>query len=499
MRNLIKYLKRLIPGILLCMVIVSCSDFLEEDPQNTVAQNNYYANEQDAISAVNAIYAYLGSYNLDFAGPFPGNTAGIYHSTFWVTSGLASDNLKNNQLGAVQNDQLATFSYNAENANLLEIWRVHYKAIYLANIAIERIPGIEMDNTLKNRLVNEAKFLRGLMYFNMVRMFGDIPLIITESSPLNVNASPADEIYDQIILDFTDAEALPPDGSIAEGRATGGAAKALLAKVYLTLEDYQKASEKALEVIDANTYELWDNFADVFKLSSRGGKEAIFSVGFGDAGGSISFWEVGQFNVRLLPVELSNARSQVSNTQGWQTATQDLYDAFDVNDERRNVIFMTEFLDDDGVTVQLDKIYIKKYWDEAADPTAGGSSNDFPVIRYAEVLLIYAEAQAELGNFNTANDYLNLVRNRAGLGDVNLTGLAEFKEAVLDERRKEFVAEGIRWFDLVRTETLDEKVHAAKDDEYAVSIPTLGPDYYVFPIPQRERDTNPNLPQNAGF
>lgn len=479
--------------------LVACSDFLEEAPKNTVSVNNYYASEQDAIAAVNAIYAYLASVNDDAFGPYPGTTTGLYHSTFWVTVGLASDNMKNNQLGAIQNDQLAVFSYNAENANFHELWKLHYKIIYVANIAIERIPGIDMDSALKARLVNEAKFLRGLLYYNLVRLFGEVPLLINETAPLTPEVSTKEEIYTAIINDLTDAEALPTDGNIEEGRATQGAAKALLADVYLTLEDYENASKKALEVISSGKYGLWEDFADVFKLSSRGGKEAVFSVGFGDAGGAISFWEVGQFNVRLLPAELTEHRSQVNNTHGWQIATQDLYEAYDVNDERRDVTLMTEFLDDDENVISLDEVHIKKYWDEPADPTAGGSYNDFQVIRYAEVLLIYAEAQGMLGEFDVANEYLNRIRNRAGLGNVNITDSEAFREAILSERRKEFVAEGKRWFELVRMEKLNEKVHAAKDDEYEVEIPTLGQEYYVFPIPQRERDVNPNLPQNTGF
>lgn len=495
MKNFIKRSTLHVLLMVLGGLMFSCSDFLEENPQNNIAQNNYYKTAQDAVSAVNAIYAYLGAYNLDDLGPFPGSTAGVYHSTFWVTVGLASDNLMNNQAGTIYNDQLATFTYNAENPNFLEIWRIHYKVIYLANIAIERIPAIEMDESARNQLVNEAKFLRGLMYFNLVRLFGSVPLITSENAPLNPEPAAETAIYDQIISDLTDAEALLPDGAegYEEGRASRGAAKSLLAKVYLNLEDYEKAAAKAFEVIDSQQYALWEDFGDVFKLSSRGGKEAIFSVGFGDAGGAISFWEVGQFNVRLLPVELSTARAEVSNTQGWQTATQDLYDAFAPTDERRDVTFMTEFLDDDGNVVKLDKIYIQKYWDEEGNPAAGGSMNDFPVIRYAEVLLIYAEAQAELNDFDKANEYLNRVRNRANLGDVDIRDLAAFKEAILQERRKEFVAEGKRWFSLVRMKKLNEKVHDAKDEEYTTTIPVLGPEYFHFPIPQGEKDVNPNL------
>ncbi|AHM62230.1 RagB/SusD domain-containing protein [Flammeovirgaceae bacterium 311] len=473
--------------ILVCLSlsIASCEDFLEENPKDRVAQSNFYTTAQDAEAAVNSIYGFLGSYST-------GNTAGIYHSTFWITIGLASDEMVNNQLGTLWNDELGTFAYNAENANLLEIWQMHYKTIYLANIAIDRIPAISLDQTLRDRLVNEAKFLRGLMYYNLVRMFGRVPLLVSEVSPLNPEAAEVDAIYAQIIQDLTDAEALPTDGNIQEGRATQGAAKALLAKVYLTREDYQNASAKALEVINSGTYELWDNFADAFRLVNRGGKEAIFSVGFGDGGGAISFWEVGQFNVRLLPAELTRYRANVNNTHGWQVATQDLYNSFSDEDERKAVTFMTELLDDGGNVVTLSKVHIQKFWDSPADPTAGGSNADFPVIRYSDVLLVYAEAQAALNNFDEANRYLNMVRNRANLDDVNITSRDAFMEAVLLERRKEFVAEGHRWFDLVRMGQLEEKVQQAK----GINVNGI---YNIFPIPQRERNVNPNLPQNTGY
>jgi hypothetical protein len=499
MKNVINKIKVGILFLVLGLVTFSCKDFLTENPQNTVSQSNYYKTEQDAVAAVNAIYSYLGSYNLDFAGPFPGNTAGAYHSTFWVTADLASDNMKNNQLGAIYNDQLATFSYNSDNSNLLEIWRVHYKIIYLANIAVSRIPGIQMDETTKTRLVNEAKFLRGLMYFNLVRMFGKIPLLVGESNPLKPDAATSDAVYAQIIKDLKDASNLPKDGEIQEGRATQGAAQALLAKVYLTQKDFASASTEAKKVIDSNVYGLWDKYEDAFKLSSRGGKEAIFSVGFGDGGGTISFWEVGQFNVRLLPVELSTARDKVNNTQGWQIVTKELYNSYLPNDTRKAATYMTSFTGDDGKVVTLSNIYIKKYWDEAADPTAGGSTNDFPVIRYSDVLLMYAEAQAEQGNFPVANEYLNKVKKRAGLTAVSITAIDGFRDAVLDERRKEFIGEGQRWFDLVRMNKLNDRVHKAKDSEYTTAIPSLATNYAVFPIPQQERDVNPNLSQNPGF
>jgi hypothetical protein len=489
-----KYIRTIAVLLLFFSILPSCKKFLEEDPKSLVTVANFYKTQEDAIAAVNAIYGYLNSTST-------GSTAGVYHSTFWVIAGLTSDEMQNNQFGTPDLDQLATFTHSPQNNSLLETWQMHYKTITIANIAIERIPGISMDATLRARLVNEAKFLRGLMYFDLVRMFGDVPLLTKEVEDLKPARTAASAVYDLIISDLTDAEALPasyPDGN-GKGRATSGAAKAILAKVYLTKKEYDKAAAKALEVINSNQYQLWDDFADVFKLSSRNGKEAIFSVEFGDGGGAISFWEVGQFNVRLLPRELSE--EGVQNAQGWQIPTLHLYNSYEADDRRRAVTFVTEVHNANSTITQI-RPYIQKYWDRVAEPTANGSFNDFPVIRYADILLIYAEAANELGNSTAAHEYINKVRKRArfnGTTYLNVlpdyVGLTkdEFRAAVLKERRMEFVAEGQRWFDLARTGTLQTLVPLAK--------PGVVPQdkHYLFPIPQRERDLNENLSQNTGY
>jgi starch-binding outer membrane protein, SusD/RagB family len=480
--------------LLLMMITPSCKKFLTEDPKNVVAITNFYKTENDAISAVNAIYSYLNSLS-------SGSFAGVYLNSFWVTAGLASDEMNNQEIFAPFNDQTSTFTYGSQHTALQEIWSTHYKTITIANIAIERIPLIQMDATLRTRLVNEAKFLRGLMYFDMVRMFGNIPLVLKELEPLTPGIVNTDEIYTQIITDLTDAETLPlsyPAGA-GRGRATSGAAKAMLAKVYLTRGDYENCVSKCNEVINSGEYQLWDDFADVFKLSSRGGKEAIFSVGFGDAGGAIIFWEVGQFLVRLLPPALS--AEGVENAQGWQVPTQNLYNSYDPNDRRRSVTFVTEVHNPDGSITSINP-YIQKYWDRIAEPTGNGTANDYPVIRYADVLLMLAEANNELGNVADAYTYINMVRKRArfdgsvyrdALPDYTSLSKEEFRTAVLKERRWEFVAEGQRWFDLVRTHTLETLVPIAK--------PGVVPQakHYLFPLPQRELDLNPNLVQNNGY
>lgn len=483
-----------IGSLILSMSISSCEKFLEESPVGNITVNNYYNNETDAISAVNSIYSYLNSIST-------GSTAGVYHSTFWVTAGLASDEMENEQIFAPDFDQISTFTYTPENSALREIWAMHYKTISIANIAIGKIPRIDMDQVLRNRLVGEAKFLRGLMYFNLVRMFGDIPLILKEDEPLMPQAETTENIYRQIIEDLKDAETALPAGypiGNGRGRATVGAARALLAKTYLTIQNWSEAASYAKKVIDSEEYELWEDFGDVFKLSSRNGKEAVFSVGFGDAGGAIIFWEVGQFQVRLLPSELS--AEGVINAQGWQVPTENLYNIFDRADRRREVTFITEINGKDG-TLEI-RPYIQKFWDRAAEPKGNESSNDFPVIRYSDVLLMYAEAMNEMGDIETAHTYVNMIRKRArfdGMDYVNgvpdYVGLSkeEMREAILKERRMEFIAEGHRWFDLVRTNTLEQKVPVAKPGVHPTDK------HFLFPIPLHEIDLNTNLKQNSGY
>ena len=200
-----------------------------------------------------------------------------------------------------------------------------------------------------------------------------------------------------------------------------------------------------------------------------------------------------------MPRELSE--EGVQNAQGWQIPTLHLYNSYEADDRRRAVTFVTEVHNSNGTTTQI-RPYIQKYWDRVAEPTANGSFNDFPVIRYADILLIYSEAANELGNSTTAHEYINKVRKRArfnGTTYLNVlpdyVGLTkdELRVAVLKERRMEFVAEGQRWFDLERTGTLQTLVPLAK--------PGVVPQdkHYLFPIPQRERDLNENLSQNTGY
>jgi starch-binding outer membrane protein, SusD/RagB family len=487
------YIKSIGLVLLLSLILSSCSDFLEENPKTDIFVTNYYKTEQDLVESVNSIYAYLNAMS-DF--PY----GGVYFDPFWTIMGDGSDEMNNNYAALTDYEQISNFNFSVRNGSLYTLWQIQYKTIYVANLAIEHIPdpSIVISDNMRARLMGEAKFLRGLMYFNLVRMFGSVPLVLESDGPIKPFASPVEDIYAQVIEDLQAAENLPSKNEYAvgdgRGRATKYAAKGILAKVYLTLHRYQDASDKANEVIESGDYSLWDNYEDVFKIANRGGKESVFSVGFGDAGGSLIFWEEAGFNVRLLPLQLSQPHYGITeNTHGWTVGTRYAYDSYEPGDERRGVTFFDYPIKNANGTLDYTP-YIRKYWDSIAEPRGQPSSQDFPLLRYSDIYLMYAEANNELGNTAIAYEYINLVRNRANLTDLQ-SGLDKdaFRNAILMERMHEFLCEGQRWFDLVRTGTLETMVPLAKPGV------NPKPENYLFPIPQAERDVNPNLPQNTGY
>jgi starch-binding outer membrane protein, SusD/RagB family len=348
-----------------------------------------------------------------------------------------------------------------------------------------------MDATLRTRLVNEAKFLRGLLYFNMVRLWGDLPLILNETGSLSkdailVSRTPKEEIYKQIIADLTAAEALPNSFTGADaGRATAGAAKSILAKVYLTRQEWDKAAAKSLEVINGPYgYDLFENYADVFNVATKNGKEHIFSV---QCKSNVN----GQGN-RLAssatPVGIAGVAS--AGTDEPEPST---YALFSADDKRRDVTFFTSLVSPTtGKAVNFAPRFFK-YFDPAQIGNPTESAKNIPVIRFAEILLIYAEAVNEASGAGTeAYAAINRVRKRAGLAA--LTGLSkdQFREAVYTERRLELMFEFQRWFDLIRTKRMIAELKKVGKTNAAEK-------HYLHPIPQREMDLNPRLVQNPGW
>jgi hypothetical protein len=462
-------MKKLIYIAAMTLVMSSCN-VLEEDPQSFISPENFYNTKSDATAAVSAAYS-------------PLIVNGFVSRNFIILGEITTDNmfpLANN------NDrvQLDNYVQTPQNGITRETWVDFYQGITRCNVVIDRVPLIQMDEALRSRFVAEAKFLRAFYYYHLVRIFGDIPLITKEVTGLDELTFPArdpkDKVYEQIIADLKDAEAvLPVTYTGADiGRATQGAAKAFLASVYLTRKEYQLALTKTTELMAPPfTYGLWDNYADVFLIKNEFGKEYIFDVSFvGGASG-------GQGGALIAFFAQENNAVQGRGFGSFKP-TDELYNSFDPSDKRLPVFF----------TKGTDNKYYCNKWVDPTSTTANTSGNNLPLIRYADVVLMHAEAYNKLNvpvDGNEAYNAVNSIRSRAGLPLLSGLTQDELNDAILNERRLELCFEGHRWFDLVRTDfvgTLQAKGYTAAEKDM------------LLPIPQFEIDLNENLrPQNPGY
>ena len=394
--------------------------------------------------------------------------------------------------------QFNEYNLKSTNTYLTGIWQGSYQGILRANIVLQKIPETQMDSVVKNRILGEARFLRGLFYFNLVRLFGDIPLVLVPISAdmndeeLYVHRTSTEIVYNQIIEDFTLASELCPKAyfqSSEKGRVTKGAALGALAKTYLTIKQWDKAAENAQAVFNLGIYGLWDDYANNFKDVNRNSKESVFAVQF--------FSGIPSQNNQIVISGLPYIQGVFPAGVEIMLPTENLLNTFEEGDYRKEVTFFDHYWYDSF------EPHIWKHWDQdtyEADETAECGSN-FTIMRFSEIILIYAEATNEIsGPTIEALAAINEVRARARNGNQeilpDLTGLSqeEFRNAVLHERRVEFVNEGIRWYDLVRTGNLIEYVKQAKGNNANPQ------DFnYIFPIPQHELDNNHNLTQNIGY
>ncbi len=483
----LKFPLRGLGGLALVVCILACEKSLDLSPVTNLTNVTYYKTADDARAALGACYAAIA--NLD-------------PSIDMTTADDAVPFLT----GAADRPQLWRYNLTPSNS-LIGVFAGSYGGINRSNTVIDRLPGIAMDETLKKRYVAEARFLRANHYFNLVRLYGDVPIVTGETASLEglaVPRDPVDKVYELIEADLKEAESTLPKSytGVDVGRATQGAAKGLLAKVYLTRAGTTKgsplwaqAAAKAKEVIDGATYDLYANFADAFALTARGGKENIFEIQFlTDVRGH----NLGRgYGVRSAPIYPAGGA-------GIARVSPSLFNAYTDADKRKAVTFITSYTFN-GVTTNLSisdpdptkGIYFQKLWDKTAK-TNGGEGTSVPILRYADVLLIFAEAQNEAGNGPNAEAYaaLNRVRTRAGLAAVSGLSYQPFKEAVWLERRLELAFENSRRFDLVRTGRLLDAVKA--ENSFARNA-TIQPFHVLLPIPQSDRDANPNLTQNPGY
>lgn len=492
---------RIIIVIIAVSSFVSCGkDFLDKKPIIGVTSDNFYKTEADAIAAVNAAYGAL-QFEMSPAGHFR-----------WFWGDIMSDDSEKG--GSGDNDvvellQLEQFKGPTNTDMLDSEWNADYEGIYRANVVLEKVPGIEMDEVLKRRILAEAKFIRAWFYYNLNTMFGGVPLVDKVLSPSEYNQPRAEAsvIWALIEKDLTEAIVdlpLRSQYSLADlGRITQGAARALLAKSYLFQQKYAEALVQTQAVIQSGEYTLVTDYGTIFTRAGENNSESVFEIQYMNASGGN--WGKNAGNEGTFTNVFTRPRGQFAG-YGFNIPTQDFVDEFNkegFEDPRLKytVFRIGDQMGDRGVFTLAnagDVGYLyhpRKYFSNLSedapfgDPNPNGGSND-RVIRFSDVLLMDAEAAFKTGNEAGAKTSLNIVRQRVKVPDVTATG-EQLLEAIYHERRVELGLEGHRFFDLVRT-----GLAAAK----------LGPLGYkdginqVFPIPNSQIVlSNGVLKQNSGY
>ena len=430
--------------VLAIFLMVSCKDeFIKLNPISTTNINALFITDKDYNDALIGVYSML-----QIQGP-----------NIWQFGDLPGDDCEQQFLTSIGQVNIDFFSVNSNDALFLSTWKNYYKLISRANMVLSKCETADV-SIIKNKDLyeGEAKFLRALAYFDLVRIFGDVPLVTiptnAEEASKSARAS-ADKIYETIIKDLLDSEILLPSNYTGKniGKATKGAAKALLGKVYLTQHDFVKAENKLNEVT-AMGYSLLNNFNDLFNYQKdEHHSEYIFDIeyaeGFGGLGSPFSNAFTPLNNALMLFYGITGGGG--GSNSG--TPSDELFTLFESKDKRKDITVARGYTNNEGTYIPIPTFDIRSFTKKYITRTsrASDSNANWKLIRYADVLLMYAEALNENGKSTQSLENLNKVRTRAGLDPlINLTQ-SEIREKIYLERRLELYLEGSRWFDLVRT------------------------------------------------
>jgi starch-binding outer membrane protein, SusD/RagB family len=436
--------------LLSCGLMISCKDdFLSIVPETQLSSATFFTKEADFQQAVNAAYVPLRT---------------IFNDRAWLLGEMHSDNTyygRNPLFGATeQQEDIADFAMPeangvTSNTHVLNQYRQDYLIISRANQVLSTIDKVEIGTDSKNNIRGQALFLRAFAYFELVRYFGKVPLHlepVTNRSEAALPLASEEEIFAQIIKDASEAIPLLPAKSKQEaGRATSGAARTLLANVYIVQKKWAEAEKLLKEVVASNEYMLIPNYADVFSTSTgnKNNKESVFEVQFMEGSAGLNGNFIYQFMPRPMAAAevvtiMGTSNPQPLDAEGNNIPTPDIIAAYEPGDARKDA--SVGFITLSG-SARSNKVYpyIKKYAKTHA--LHNNTGTNWPVYRYSEVLLFLAEALNEQGKSAEAATNLNEVRKRAGLGEA----AGDLREAIYKERRIELAFENKRWFDLVRT------------------------------------------------
>jgi hypothetical protein len=462
---------------------LSCSkSFITLPPVSTVATQALYKSDKDFKDALTGAYSLLrDEYQLFWQFDLPSDDA--IHQ--WPSDDITL--------------RLDNYTYQTNEDFFRTSWGDYYGVISRVNAILDKIADADPAVVInKDQYVAEAKFLRAFCYFDLVRLFGDVPMVtktITDEEAMKTPREKVETIYNEVIIkDLTDAAAvLPPSYSGDDvGRPTKGAAMAILGRAYLTKKDFVNA-EATLKAVTTMGYALLPNYNDLFDYTKdEHHSEYIFDIEY-----ETGIQQGSDFTNEFFPRDndAANFYQVFGGTGDTYTPSAGIFNVFEPGDLRKDVSVSKGFTDHNGDFISLDasvgaKTMTLKY---ITPITQGGDSKvNWKVIRYADVLLMLAEAMNENGETNDALPYLNQVRTRAGVATYSGLSQSDAREDIYQERRRELSFEGVRWFDLVRTGRAVETLQPLGMQPHMV--------LYPIPFAQIQIVNNPDiLSQNPGY
>ena len=525
----------------------SCNDWLTEETPGTTKVSEFFTSLSTAEAVVNAAYV-----------PMTWEFGTTYYPEWYFGDIVSDDALKGGQdiNDGADLRELENFKANSDNEILLQYYRAQWQGIQRANLAIDEIPttrieteGTEAEQQAKyrDRYLGEAYFLRGFYYFRLARMFGGMPLIdfvVKSSNEWAQTRTTMDKTLNFAIEDFKRAENLLwlkdkySDDEL--GRATKGAAQAMLLKANLYRADYQRnagneteaqkyfaeAAKWGKEVIQSRQYSLWPNYLDNFRLANENGRESVFEIQYTEE--ATSDYGGEGYTRGTMTTILQRSRSSAFGEAGWgyNRPTQNLYNEYEAGDARRDETILVPT--DEQIETPAPEIYcgdrmLNRKYAMYNDGTNGGiyklahatrSPKNNIQIRYADVLLMYAEACCESGDLPSAKSALKEVRDRAGLSQFPYTAVIQgqtvtfndnqedLRKAIRHERRVELAMEGHRWFDLTRwgiaKETMDTYMAGETEEAKELYGTFQKGKHELFPIPSKEIDLS-GIEQNPNW
>lgn len=472
-----------------------CSDFLEIDPPYTQDAENFFERQEDYERAL------VGAYDL-LQGSF---------LNIWIGE-IASDNAIAGGESVTDTEglhEIENMSHDAVNNELRSIWRWNYAGLTRANYILEFKDKIDFEG--KDQIIAECQFLRAYYYFQLVKFFGDVPLITDKrlgaEEAKEIERTSKSEVYRQIESDLKAAAAVLPEVQVIKGKVTKGAARSLLGKVQLYQNKFDQAASTLDSVIQSSMYSLINDYSQLFSVANEGHSETVFDIEYsGLEGGSYGCFICLEGNAAPGFQGIRQYNGPVyGDGNSYNLPTQDLYDFFDANDPRKDatVLNLDEFISKQANPDQIEYAkgagghtgfynnkYIKKQGEIGLPDDDLTSPVNYKVIRYADVLLMAAEAHNRKSSPNDAKalEYLNLVRTRVGMPSISSNG-SNLTEDIWNERRSELSGEGLRFFDLVRTGKASTEI-----DNF---VPGK---HELFPIPQVEIDlAGGNWSQNPNY